>query len=138
MMPAPAPGEAPIPPAPPDQPGVPPLDGDADGPAAEAPAIDPPFPPPGEAFPAEDKRANPPALVSMAWERYLLPPMDGHPRPAATRYEVSRLFPDTQAARYNLINLKPARDAGLTGRGVRVGVVDNGVRIGPPRDQPGL
>lgn len=131
-MPAPAPGEAPIPPAPPDQPGVPPLDGDADGPAAEAPAIDPPFPPPGEAFPAEDKRANPPALVSMAWERYLLPPMDGHPRPAATRYEVSRLFPDTQAARYNLINLKPARDAGLTGRGVRVGVVDNGVRIGPP------
>lgn len=108
------------------------MDGDAADPLAAPLGADPPAPPPGNALPAEDKRANPPVLVSMAWDRFLLSPAGDYRRPTVTRYNVSSLFPDTQAARYNLINLKPARDSGLTGQGVRVGVVDNGVKLGTP------
>lgn len=155
-MPAPEPDEAP----PADNPHAPPIGGEGGGdaghageaagagdPAVNPPAIDPPaanlpaddppvgdppLPPPGDVPPAEDKRANPPALASRSWDDFLLGPMSAHRRPADTRYNVSSVFPNTQAARYNLINLKPARDAGLTGQGVRVGVIDNGVKPGPP------
>ncbi|SAI52530.1 autotransporter serine protease [Bordetella trematum] len=94
-------------------------------PLAPPPAVPPAVPP-----------AEPPAvplpsglpLQSRAWEQPLPQALMRYARPGRSRFDEPFHSSGLQPNYYNLIDFKPAKDAGLDGRGVTVAVIDSGVR----------
>lgn len=76
----------------------------------------------GQDNPAPDRQAST-AFLAPGLNRPLTPPAT-----PSLPLQPASFTEGVQAAYYNSINLKPARDQNLTGRGVAVGLVDSGVR----------
>ncbi|MEJ2896787.1 S8 family serine peptidase [Bordetella avium] len=144
---APPPAEAPNAPPPKVVP-PPPVAPPADKPGLPAVEIVPPVQreeapieniPPGGAPDNGEEAANPAPLDrevilrSANWNGTRpMQPLENYRKPEHASFGVSPLQPKpTQAHYLNRIDLKPAQDAGLTGQGVRVAVIDNGIKNNP-------
>ena len=104
---------------------------DRDGRGNNKPADLPPAPAaPGRPAPLPSAPPQPSGLPlqSRPWEHPLPEALTRYAQPAPSRFDEPFNSSGLQPNYYNLIHFKPAKDAGLDGRGVSVAVIDSGVR----------